>query len=390
MTVTMQPWSEIVWPELWASARLTATRVRGIPAIGRALALVCGMGKQMPLDDVRGDVVLPRPRLLEQPDPDQARSWFVDVQLEDYQVHGNAISLVTVRDAFGWPLALTWLPAAWTTVTRMPDGRLDYWCNGTHLNTADVIHVRRGAHPLAPWAGVGMVEQYLTSLGLLVDQQTYEGKVLKGSAVPSVVVITPNEEPSQEQIDQAKAAWTEKYGGPTREPAILPKGTEVKPLAWSPHDAQLVEARKLGLTDAANMANIDGYWVGAESGSYTYQSPGPMYLNLLRQTVNPILEDFEGVWSAALLPRGRRVRFARNVVMADDMRTTVTWVTNAVKNKLITPSEGRVYLGLGAEVPDELKPKPVPPQLAAAGGDDPNNDDKAADKAASDKEEVPV
>lgn len=386
MTVTMQPWSEIVWPDLWSSARLTASRVKGIPAIGRSLALVCGMGKQMPLDDVRGDVVLPRPRLLDQPDPDRPRSWFVDVQLEDYLVHGNAVSLITARSvADNQPLASTWLPAAWTTLTRMPDGQLDYWCNGVHLNTADVVHVRRGAHPLAPWAGLGMVEQFLTSLDLLVQQQTYEGKVLKGSAVPSVVVITPNEDPSQEEIDQAKKAWAEKYGGSTREPAVLPKGTEVKPLAWSPADSQLVEARKLALTDAANMANLDGYWLGAGTQGYSYKSPGPMYLNLLRQTVNPILEDFEGVWSAAWLPRGRRVRFARNVVMTDDMQTTVNWVGSALKQKLITLSEARVFLGMGAEVPDELKPQPVPVALAAA-----NDTTEPAAPAADDNEEVPA
>ena len=385
MTVTMQPWSEVVWPDLWANARLTATKVKGIPGIGRALALICGMGKQMPLDDVRGDVVLPRPRLLDQPDPDQARSWFVDVQLEDYLVHGNALHLVTARDAFGWPLAAAWLPAAWTTVTRMPNGQLDYWCNGVHLNTADVVHVRRGAHPMAPWIGIGMVEQYLASLGLLVDQQEYEGKVLRSSAVPSVVVITPNEEPSQEEIDQAKTAWIEKYGGPTREPAVLPKGTDVKELAWSPADSQLVEARKLGLTDAANMANLDGYWVGASTTGYSYKSPGPMYLNLLRQTVNPILEDFEGVWSAVWLPRGRHVRFARNVVMTDDMQTTVNWVSVALNRKMITLSEGRVFLGLGAEVPDELKSPPVPAALAAGNA----NTDPAA-PAADNTEEVPA
>lgn len=383
----MQPYSEIVWPEAWRSARLTASRVKGIPAIGRGLSLICGMGKQMPLDDVRGDVVLPRPRLLDQPDPDQARSWFVDVQLEDYLVHGNALHLVTARDSFGWPLAGTWLPASWSTVTKMPDGRMDYWCAGVHLNTADVVHVRRGADPLFPWRGQGVVEQYLASLGLLVDQQAYEGRVLRGSAVPSVVVIAPNEDPSQDEIDQAKAAWVDKYGGPTREPAVLPKGTEVHPLAWSPADSQLVEARKLGLTDAANMLNLDGYWVGAETGGYSYKSPAPMYLNLLRQTVSPILEDFEGVWSAAWLPRGRRVRFQRTAVLGDDMQTMVGWVAAAVKAKLITQSEGRVLLGFGADVPAELKPKPVPPQLLAAAGQDNQKEDPGADAAGTDEEE---
>ncbi|PKQ20177.1 MAG: hypothetical protein CVT66_06235 [Actinobacteria bacterium HGW-Actinobacteria-6] len=385
MTVAIQPWSEIVWPDMWANARLTATRVKGIPAIGRGLALIGGLAKQMPLDDLRGDVVLPRPGLLEQPDPDQARSWFVDVQIEDYLVHGNALHLVTSRGAFGQPLSAVWLPAAWTTCTRMPDGQLDYWCAGVRLNTEDVVHVRRGAHPLAPWVGVGMVEQFLDSLGVMVDQSTYESRILKGSAVPSVVIVAPHDDLGQEEIDAAQTAWLNKYGGPNRVPAVLPKGTEVRPLAWSPSDSQLVEARQLGLVDAANMMNIDAYWVGAQSTGYNYKSPGPMYLNLVRQTVSPILEDFEGVWSMKWLPRGRRVRFARNVVMTDDMQTTAGWVASLLKNKIITLSEARVYLGLGAEVPDELKPKPVPDALQpGAGGQDP------AAPAAGNPEEVPA
>lgn len=368
----LQPYSEIVWPEAWRDARLTAARVKGIPAIGRGLNLIGGMGKQMPLEDMRGDKVLARPRLLDQPDPDQARSWFVDVQLEDYLVHGNALHLVTVRDAFGWPLAVTWLPASWTTVTRTPAGRLDYWCAGVHLNAADVVHVKRGADPSWPWRGVGVVEQYIAALGVLVDQQAYEGRILRGSAVPSVVVITPFEDPSQDEIDAAKSAWVEKYGGPTREPAVLPKGTEVHPLAWSPADSELVEARKLGLTDAANMLNLDGYWVGAASGSYSYKSPAPMYLNLLRQTVSPILEDFEGVWSAAWLPRGRRVHFLRSAVLGDDMTTMVGWVARAVKAKLITLSEARVILGYGADVPAEL----VSAAIEAAADSNDQDDDQ--------------
>lgn len=386
MTVTMQPWSEIVWPDLWASSRLTATRVKGIPAIGRSLGLICGMAKQMPLDDMKGDQVLVRPALLEQPDPDQARSWFVDVQAEDYLVHGNALSLITVRDSYGWPLAVTWLPASWTTVTKMPNGQLDYWINGTHLNTSDVVHVKRGADPLFPWRGMGMVEQYLSSLTLLADQQTYEGKILNGAGVPSVVIITPHDDPSQVEIDSAQAAWVEKYSGPIRKPAVLPQGTTVTPLAWSPADSQLVEARKLGLTDAANMANIDGYWVGASTSGYSYKSPGPMYLNLLRQTVGPVLEDFEGVWSAAWLPRGRRVRFARREVLADDMQTTAGWVKTLLDAGLITKAEARVILGFGADVPEELKAKPVPPQLVAAGA----NNNGVPDPSVAAMEEVPV
>ncbi|MFT4295633.1 MAG: phage portal protein [Micropruina sp.] len=365
-----QPWNHVIFPSAGSNwdvyGGMTAARLKAIPAVGRALALIGGMSAQMPLEDMRGDTILPRPRLLDAPDPDRPRSWFVGLQVEDYLVHGNAVCLVTARDAEGWPAAVVWVPAQWVLVTQQPDGRVDYWVNGQHLNTADVVHVRRGADPFNPVRGIGVLEQYMLPLRLINEQDTYQRTILREAAVPSVAVIAPNPDLDQDEADKAAERWVEKYSGPVRRPAILPAGTVVTPLSWSPNDAQMVQAREASLKDAANMLNIDGYWVGAGAGSYTYKSPGPMYLNLLRQTVSPILADFEGAWSQAWLPRGRRVTFFRREVLADDMSTAVAWVSKAITAKIITQSEGRVLLGFSADVPDELKPKPVPAALAGA------------------------
>lgn len=211
-----------------------------------------------------------------------------------------------------------------------------------------------------PGRGVGVLEQFMRALSRMDKQASYEENVLDGSAVPSTVVTTPNAKPSQEELDAASDRWIEKFSGPQRRPVFLPAGTTVTTLSWSPSDSQLVEARQLSLTDAANVLNMDAFWVGgAISSGLTYRSPGPMWLNLLRQTVAPILEQFELTWSLAWLPRGQRIKFQRRVVLEDDMGTTVGWVDRAVKGRLMTLSEGRVFLGLSADVPAELKTKPV-------------------------------
>ena len=368
----LQPWNQVIFPSadsnwpVWGG--MTSALLKSIPAIGRAYELIEGMAAQMALDDVKGDRILPRPQLLDDPDPEHDRAWFVVQQLDDYLTHGNAMHYVTSYDSAGWPATVAWLPAQWVTRAEDGDGEPVWWCGGMQLDTDRIVHVQRGADPWATWRGMGVLEQYARTLKRMVKQETYETEILDGAAVPSVVITTPNAEPSQVELDAAKDMWMQKYGGPTRKPAILPRGSEVKPLAWSPHDSQLVEARKLSLVDAGNVMNIDGYWLGAENGSYQYKSPGPMYLNLLRQTVGPILARFELAWSKAWLPRGRRVQFRRTDVLGDDMSTTVQWVSAAVKSQLMTQSEGRVLLGLSADVPAELKPKPVPPALAEAAG----------------------
>lgn len=369
MTVTAtgqtQPWNRVVFPPSestgspgsWAWGRwhgwVTPEVARSLPGVGRALSLITGQAQQMPLDDYRGVEVLPRPRLLEAPDPDQSRAWFVGVQWEDYLLNGNALHVVTTRNRDGWPETVAWVPAAWCAITVDPSTQdVDYWVGGTRLNRADVVHVKRGADRNNPHRGVGVVEQHLDALAIVRDQHRYESDVLAGAAVPSVAVIAPNPRLSSDEAKAAKVDWVEKYGGPTREPAILPAGTQVIPLAWSPSDSQLVEARTLSLTDTANMFNLDGYWLGAPAGSHTYRTPGPMWLNLLRQTIEPVAQVFEDVWSAAWVPRGRRVRHDRRAVLRDDMATMVTTARAAVDGGLWTVEEARVFLGLSPALPE--------------------------------------
>jgi phage portal protein BeeE len=112
-------------------------------------------------------------------------------------------------------------------------------------------------------AGVGVVQQHLATLNRVAMEEAYEAATLAGSAVPSVAIITPNATLSQDTADEAKAHWTDNYGGPGRVPAILPNGTQIVPLSWSAADTQLVEQRHLSLIDCANMFNLDPYWVGS-------------------------------------------------------------------------------------------------------------------------------
>lgn len=378
-SAALQPWNQLIFPpppDGLVEAPMSVTRARAIPGVARALQLIAGMARQMPLDDVRGYEYLPRPRLLEQPDPDQARAWWVGVQIEDYLVNGNALHYVTSYDAEGWPASVAWLPADWCSITVDPsDNSIAYWYQGNELDDRRVVHVKRGASRWTPQRGIGVVEQHMESLGRVANEETYESKTLKASGVPSVAVITPNSDLSTKEAVNAKDKWEEKFEGPERRPAILPHGTEVIPLSWSPKDSEMTEARKQSLNDVANMFNLDGYWLGGPAGSFTYRTPGPMYLNLLRQTVNPILEDFEGTWSGRWLPRGRQVRFDRTPVLKDDLPTMITTMAAATKAKLLTQSEARVILGYSADVPAELKPQPVPPALAAANAAATDDDD---------------
>jgi HK97 family phage portal protein len=348
-----QPYNRVVWPSqvdtgTWPIVYDVAS-ARRVPAVNRAITLYGGMIKQCPLDDYRGITPLPRPRVLEQPDPDRGRPWFVQVLVEDYIEHGNAVAMVTARDAAGWPAALTWIPAQWLAMVWDPAHPADLtyclsWDPARALPARDLIHVRRGADKFCPARGVGVVEEMCRTFDRVAREEEYERAVLSGAAVPSVAIITPNPRLGEEEATAAKTTWVEKYAGYGRQPGVFPAGTQVVPLSFSPADAQLTQARQASLVDVANSFNLDPYWLGAPSSSHTYRSPGPMYLNLLRVSLEPVMTDFESVWSAAIVPRGRQVVLDRQALLGDDLSTTIAALGMAVDKGLWTRDEVRVYL----------------------------------------------
>jgi HK97 family phage portal protein len=321
---------------------------RRVPSVARAIQLYAGLCKQMPIDAYRGTTPLPRPRMLSRPDPYRARSWFVQVTIEDYLLNGNAIALITSRGADGWPMSVTWLPASYVYISWDQTNEQDvaYWYLGSPLKFDDVVHIRRGADRYYPVRGVGVVEEFLATLDRVAMEEAYERNTLSGSSVPSVAVITPQAMLSKEVADDAKTRWVEALGGPIRAPVILPNGTQVIPLAWSPSDAQMIEARKMSLIDVANLFNLDGYWLGAPTAGITYKTAGPMYQQVLRTSLEPVLADVEDVWSDAWLPRGTFIRFDRNQLLRDDLPTTATALATLVTAGIISPAQAQAYLGL--------------------------------------------
>lgn len=329
---------------------------RQIPGVGRGLDLIGGLISVMDLDAFAGIVPLPRPRLLDDPDLDHVRSLFVKLQIVDYLVQGNAAHLVTVRGSDGWPAAVRWFPAgAWHVIEE--GGRRKYWLYGREVSPDDVVHVQNEADPLNPCRGVGFVERYVRSLDRIALEEERERSDLTDGSVPSVAVIAPDaDDSSEEELDDAAERWEEKFRGPGRRPVMMPGGSKVVPLAWSPTDSQMVEARRASLTDTANMLNVDGYWLGAPASSHTYRTPGQQFLALLRTTLEGILAPFEDTWSKLWLPRGRRVVFNRDRVLGDEFSTTVKALVAATGGPVLTPNEGRTRLRLGpVDGGDELR-----------------------------------
>lgn len=345
----MQLWPPVVDPATLTRQVWDSVTAQQLPAVGRAMALYGGLISQCDLDQYDGPTpVTPRSDLLENPDPIlQAACHFVRVHVEDYLVHGNALHLISSRDDQGRARRTTWFPAnEWSVDASAGRGYVDYYLNGQKIaRREDVVHVRWGYAPGEPWRGWGIVERYLNTLDRVGLQEAAERNALRNGSLPSVAVIAPQKNLTQDEADEAATAWEKRFSGSSRRPGVFPYGTEIKPLSWSPEDQQSTLARQMSLTDVANILNLDGWWLGAPTASHSYKSPGPMFLALLRTSLEPVMKDLEGIWSANWYPGQRKVRFDRNQLTRDDFATSLETLGKAVAAGLMTAEEARLYMG---------------------------------------------
>lgn len=372
----------VTWPQMVDVSRLIHGRVtsaaiaESIPAVGRALEiyqLVATMDVQV----YRGASRIPTPAILCRPDPDRPGvTWWLSQLVRDWLLDGNALGLVTARDAAGRPAACRWIPAdRWQVDDPAGTGIVEgYWVDGVRVGDIhDVLHWRRGADRLAPGRGVGIVEQYVRSLDTATMQIDSEQQGLRTGGVPSVAVIAPGPL-TQQEADTAGDQFTAMFSGPGRRPGVFPGGTTLTPLSWSAVDAEAIDARKMGLVDVANLTGIDGYWLGSAASSHTYRTPGPMWTTLLRLPLERMIRQLEDVLST-LLPYGQRVVMDRLDLTREDLASGITAMAAAAAARLMTYAEQREYLGLDPSVPQPAAPTPTPTPVMPAPTTDEAQDD---------------
>jgi hypothetical protein len=317
------------------------------------MALYGGLISQCSLDQYDGpQPVAPRPPVLDLPDRNlKSRALFTRVHVEDYLVHGNALHLVTSRDNNGQVRGTTWFPAAeWSVDASHGRGFVDYYLNGSKVGRReDVVHTQWGYAPGEPWRGWGIVERYLNSLDRIALQEAAERSALRNGSLPSVAVIAPQKNLTQDDADEAADEWEKRFGGSSRRPGIFPNGTVIQPLSWSPENQEASLARQMSLTDVANMLNLDAYWLGAPASSHTYRTPGPMFLVMQRTSLEPVMVDLESVWSNSWFPGSKMAKFDRNQLTRDDFQTSLQTLGQAVTDKLMTREEARLYMGWPAK-----------------------------------------
>ncbi|MCD1653599.1 phage portal protein [Treponema zuelzerae] len=161
----------------------------------------------------------------------------------------------------------------------------------------EIIHFRDW-NPWNPWRGVTP----LVSLRYELDQDTWANKsntdLLKHNAIPQGILKT-DQLIREEEADLIEARWERKYGASSknRKIAVIGKGTEFKPLTFSPDVLKLFDLKRWNLYTilakygipprVANIQDVKSSLSGSDTES--------QHAAFWKYTLIPVLKNFEQI-----------------------------------------------------------------------------------------------
>lgn len=329
----------------------------GIPGVDRAVMLIADLLGGLPWDAYteqdQGDQgydekVRPRPILLEQPNPEEARINTISNWAADLILNGNAIGVITDRDRDGTPTAVFPVPACWVGVRRvngetyapLPTGAIEYWIAGLSFAADEVIHIKGPCEP-GRIRGIGVLEKHFNGFGGLdlAAELARQARGISQNGVPTAVLKSTNPDATEDDLAAAKQSWMKNMRD--RTVAVLNATTEFQALAWNPEEMELVEARKLSLLETANIFGLPPRFLGASSGdSMNYSNSETETIDLLKFSLGGHLARFEQTLSLHF-PRGMQVKANLDALLRSDTLARYTAHETGIRAGFLRRSEAR-------------------------------------------------
>lgn len=374
----------------------------GIPGASRAALLQAGLLGAVPWHAYTGDElgiterVRPTPPLLEQPCPPDTSVVTISSLVLDLIWHGNAVEIITTRDALGYATSTLPVPVEYAHVKRVergdgipfPLGNVAYWISpypasetsdpstGRWYSHHDVIHTKGPCRPGA-LRGMGVLENHLGTLDLAHEQRRQAANAT-GQGIPTGTLKSENPDLTGPEAADLKAKWMQAQRD--RSVAVLNATTSFEALAWNPKDSQLLEARQFGLHEIALIFGVDPSWLGAAQASRTYSNVEQEGINLrVYSALADHLARLEAARSAQL-PIGMVARANLDAVLRADTLGRYRAHEIGIRNGFLTDDEVRAMEGRRPLTPDQraqiAASRPQPPAGAGPGGDEDEDADE--------------
>lgn len=288
--------------ELLDGRTVTERTLRGIPAAtfvaNRIANAVASMSPLRVFEADEETERTPTPLVAARPSPIMGVFDFWHTAVSHALYRGNYVGIPVDFDETYTARQVLSVPAEYVNCYVDRAGFTVYKIGELVLSVEQVIHVR-GPHtrPGEPWA-LSPCENFRQALGLAVDLQTYGSESYRTASVPPVVIALDTTEVKPSVAQQVQADWISRHGAGERKPAVVPRTMEIKPISWSPHDAEFIESRKLSLAECALMFDVDPADVGLPLGdAMTYANISARQSARIVETYGPWMRRFEEAWS---------------------------------------------------------------------------------------------
>jgi HK97 family phage portal protein len=303
--------------------------------------------------------------LIRTPNPYYGGLLLWSATIADLDIAGNAYWL-KIRDGGNRVRELWWEPST-TIRARWPvDGsvfishyevkRSGEWYP---LPPEDVVHYRYQIDPLNPRYGLSPLAPGLREVFTDNEAAAFTAALLRNSGVPGVVLspADANANPTTEQLQEVKDAYTRSFGGDHRGDVMVMRGaTKVDTIAWSPEQLNMRTTRTIPEERIAALLGVPPMVVGLGAG-------------LTRSTFSNMAEAREAAYESTLLPLQRLLsaeldtqllpEFSRGGEFTDfdlshvrvlqpDEDSKATRLSTIYTSGIITQNEARVALGWDA------------------------------------------
>lgn len=282
-------------------------------------------------------------------------------------LRGNGVGLIGARDPrMNTPTLISLVHPDDVRVSRNFDGTDVKWqiCGKT-VDAAEIWHAR--VHPIpGRLQGLSPIEMHALTIGVGIQALKFGEQWFTDGAHPSGQLINSEVDLTPDQITTAKRKFLNALRG-TREPVVLGRGWEFKPIQVKPNESQFLETNNYTAAECCRIfgpgfAEVFGY--EAARGSLTYKNAEQRSMDLLTYAADPWLVRIERLLSK-LLPKPRFVKFNRSALVRSDLLTRYQAHEIALRNQFETPNEVRELEDM-PPVPwgDEPLKSPPPPAPA--------------------------
>jgi HK97 family phage portal protein len=355
------------WP--WAAeltevlAPATEAEALDLAPVSGAIDMMTALLLQMPLRAfAAGEEITPTPAVLRNPAPGGNRvlaDWIGEV-VRDLALHGNYVAVLADPDGSGWPSAM--YPVAWGAWTFDPNTG-EYLIGADRYRQSDVFHVARARRTGEP-VGRGLLETHPRLIAAAVAAERWSARYFDGGAVPPSILTHPNSELTQEQALDLKAKLS--ASARSRQPVVVPQGTQIQALSSDADSAQLTESRRWNALQLAQAIGIPSVLLGLDAPSLTYRNLTDVFGQWVSTTVMGYVAPLEAQLTMQVLPSGVEAHFETAAILRPDYAGRVELAITGLAGNVYTQTEARALVDLApVDTPTDPPQLSVVPQEAS-------------------------